>query len=52
MRLGNGPDEMDVVGHPFFKGIKWDKLEAGKESPPCKMGSGTVSEDGRPFSWT
>lgn len=36
-RLGTGPNgSQDLKKHPFFKGIKWDKLESKSITPPFK----------------
>lgn len=34
-RLGNGPlDGEEIMNHPFFSGIEWDKLLRREISPP------------------
>ena len=34
-RLGSGPaDAADVMAHPYFRGVSWSKLEAGRARAP------------------
>lgn len=50
-RLGNTPDESDVLKHPFFKEIDFAKLEAGQIKPPTVPKVAPIKEESGFAGW-